>query len=365
MAVQHIHGGDIFGASAALGIDENYILDFSANINPLGPPPGVYEAIAESLHLVRHYPDPFCRELKNELARYLKVDPEQLVMGNGASELIYLLVKVLRCSKALIPVPTFTEYKLAVVTAGGMARELPLRPEDDYQLDIDSLTDELSGGEIVFVCNPNNPTGNLHPKPILMRLLEKVEAAGAYLVVDEAFIDFVNGASDYTVVPLVVENSSLIVLYSLTKFFAIPGLRLGAAIASRDLVEAMTAAKDPWNVNVFAQAAGAAALRDVQHMHKTRQLVNKEKEYLFQKLRLLPGVKPRLGAANYLFVNIKETGLTSQELADLLGLRGILVRDCSSFSGLDAYHIRVAVKTRVENKTLLDTLAEVLEEAGV
>ncbi len=365
MTVKHIHGGDVFGAAELLNVEYSEILDYSANINPLGPPPGVFDAIKKHMELIVNYPDPRCRELKEALCQYLDVESTHVMLGNGVSELIYLLVRVLGCKRALIPVPTFTEYGLAVITAGGAVKEIPLLSEKAFRLEVDTIASMMSAGDLIFICNPNNPTGNLFPRHEILFLLHEAEAKGAYLVIDEAFIDFVKDMEEYSVISRAGKSSNLIVLYSLTKFFGLPGLRLGAILGPRGLMEKMTAAKDPWNVNLFAQVGGIAALSDARHMQKTRQLVTAEREYLYNGLRDIPGFNPYPGEANFLLTSIKNTGLTAGKLKDLMRQRGILVRDCSSFNGLDNHHIRLAVRTRPENERLLEELAKVLKGANL
>jgi len=365
MTVKHIHGGDVFGAAEALGLKQSEILDYSANINPLGPPPGVFDSISRCMHMIVNYPDPHCRELKKALSAYLGMKEKYIVMGNGVSELIYLLVRVLNCRRALIPVPTFTEYGLAVVTGQGVVNEIPLPAEEGFVLDVDSIAPLISPGDLIFICNPNNPTGNLHPRGSLLYLLEKAELEGAYLVVDEAFMDFVPEVQEYSMVSRVKSSSHLIVFYSLTKFFGIPGLRLGAMLGPPRLLKKMVAAKDPWNVNLFAQVAGVTALQDKKHMERTRKLVRVEGEYLYNRLAGLPGVKPFPGQANFLLVDITNTGFSSIELTKKMRQRGILVRDCSSFSGLGDNYIRLAIKTREENERLIAEMASVLEGASL
>lgn len=363
MSVKHIHGGDVFGAAETLGLKQSEILDFSANINPLGPPPGVFESISQSMHLIVNYPDPLCRELKQALSDYLGINKNYIIIGNGVSELIYLLVRSLSCRRALIPVPTFTEYGLAVITSGGIVEEVPLVAGKGFILDAEKIVSSMSPGDLIFICNPNNPTGNLHPRDMLQYLLEKAESRGAFLVLDEAFIDFVPDIEASTMIPMVEQSPNLIVFYSLTKFFGIPGLRLGAMLGSPKLVKQMVAAKDPWNVNLFAQAGGVAALKDKKHMQRTRELVRIEGEYLYNKLAGLPGLKPYRGQANFLFVDIMGSGFTSVELTELMRQRGVLIRDCSSFQGLGNNHIRLAVKSRGENDRLIAELGRVLEGA--
>ncbi len=365
MTVQHIHGGDIFGEAANLGLDCARILDYSANINPLGPPPAVFDAIQKYMEMIVNYPDPHCRDLSKSLCNYLHVKGKNVIFGNGVSELIYLLVRVLNCKRAVIPVPTFTEYGLAVVTAGGTIKEVPLAAEKNFSLEVDEIVSAISPADLVFICNPNNPTGNLYSRDEILYLLKECESKGAYLVVDEAFIDFVPDVKGYSVIPHVGTSSGLIVFYSLTKFFGMPGLRLGAMLGPSALIDEMTAAKDPWNVNLFAQVGGVAALKDVNHMQKTRELVTVEREYLYNNLAGLPGFKPYPGEANFLLVDIENTGLTCAKLTQLMKQRGVLVRDCSSFDGLGNEHIRLAVKTREENRRLTAEFATVLEGAKI
>lgn len=361
MPLEHIHGGDIYGASEKLCIAKDRIIDFSANINPLGPPPGVIKAINDNLHMLIHYPDPYCRLLKNELSQYLGINEDYLLLGNGAAELIYLLVRILNCRRAVIPVPTFTEYGIAVITGGGIIEEFPLKAENNFDLEVDALVELLLPGDLVFICNPNNPTGNLYPRDELEYLLAKANSKNVKCVVDEAFIDFVPDYKNHTMIPQVMDNDNLYVFYSLTKFFGIPALRLGAIIAPPLVIQKMAAAKDPWSVNLFAQVGGLAALQDKEHMINTRILVDKERQYLYDKLTMLPGIYPHPGTANFLLINIEKSGLACEKLTELLGKRGILVRDCSSFSRLGNKYIRIAVKNREENNLLIDELSMILE----
>ncbi|MCF8012363.1 MAG: threonine-phosphate decarboxylase CobD [Clostridiales bacterium] len=364
MGIEHIHGGDVFGAAKDLGFEHSEILDFSANINPLGPPPGVFEAIQNNINMIIHYPDPHCRDLKNFLSEYLGIDEEYIVLGNGVAELIYLLVRILESKRAIIPVPTFTEYAISMITAGGSVIEIPLRTNNNFDLNEHEIISKISKGDIIFVCNPNNPTGNLFSPEKLISILKAADSAGAYFVIDEAFMDFVDNYKNHSLIKQVKNYNNLYVLYSLTKFFGIPGLRLGCMVGNPSLIKKMNSAKDPWNVNLFAQVGGAAALKDTDHMVKTKKLINSERKYLYNKLTALPGLHPYSAQANFLFVDVKGTGYTSKEFKSLLSTRGILVRDCSSFSGLDDDYIRLAVKDQKSNKRLIIELSTILEGAN-
>lgn len=359
-SLEHIHGGNITRASLKYGIAKNDFTDFSANINPLGPSPKVIATLKNSLDLISSYPDPECTELKTALAAYLGIREELLLMGNGAAELIYLLVRVTGCRTALVPVPTFCEYSLSVLSQGGEITKIPLEGENGFSLPVDKIISCLPGADLLFLCNPNNPTGRLVDRVTIEHILNEALAHKVMVLVDEAFMDFVPQRELFSLISLVGRRPNLAVLYSMTKFFGIPGLRLGAIIAHPDLVARMSVSKDPWNVNTLAQIAGVISLSDKAYMEKTKQLVNEEKEYLFSKLQDFPGLEPLPGAANFILVNTSNSGYSSGELADQLGRRGIMVRDCTGFTGLAGRYLRLAVKTRPENQTLIQALKDIL-----
>lgn len=357
----HIHGGNITLASKKYGLSKEKIIDFSANINPLGPSKKILEAITNNLGAIINYPDPDCTELRELLADYLGIDRDQLLMGNGAAELIYLLVRNTGCKKALIPVPTFCEYGLAVLSQGGEVFTVKMLEEEGFSLPVEGIINLIPHVDLLFICNPNNPTGRLVERAAIEQILEHAAKHGALVVIDEAFMDFVQQRARYSIMTTVGSNANLAVLYSLTKFFGIPGLRLGAIAAPRDIIKRMDAAKDPWNVNTLAQVAGIAGLNDQEHMERTNTLVQRERAYLFEELQSIPGLRPLPGAANFILLNVSDSGLKSSELTELLGRRGILVRDCNGFSGLAGRYIRVAVKNRPENEILLGTIKDVLK----
>jgi len=360
--LEHIHGGNVNLASRRYNLPVHELLDFSANINPLGPSPKSVSAIIDNLGLISSYPDPDCSELKAVLASRLGIREELLLMGNGAAELIYLLVRVLEARKALIPVPTFCEYGLAMLTQGGEVLKIALDEKKGFRLSLDDLVRSLDQVDLVFLCNPNNPTGRLLDSKIIEYILDQAFSHGVMILVDEAFMDFIPERERFSVMSRVGEFPNLTVLYSLTKFFGIPGLRLGAIAAPEKIINRMKAAKDPWNVNVLAQVAGVAGLRDQDYMERTVKLVRQEKQFLFRELNRLQGLKPLPGAANFFLVEITESGLTSDKLTELLGRRGIIVRDCAGFSGLAGRYIRVAVKTHPENIKLINALKSIREE---
>lgn len=358
--LDHIHGGNINLASKKYGIPKEKIIDFSANINPLGPSQKIYEAITSNIDAIVNYPDPDCTELKDVLADYLGIDRDLILMGNGAAELIYLLVRVTGCKKALIPVPTFCEYGLSVLSQGGEIIEVEMEEKEGFRLPVEKIIKLIPMADLLFICSPNNPTGRLVEREAIEKIIEVSASHGVLVVVDEAFMDFVQKRMLYTMMPAVGKSANLAVLYSLTKFFGIPGLRLGAIAAPKGLIKRMDASKDPWNVNVLAQVAGVAGLNDLAHIERTNMMLNREKLFVFEELQNIPGLCPLPGAANFILLNVAGSGFKSNELTELLGRRGILVRDCHGFSGLAGRYIRIAVKKRPENENLLSAIKDIM-----
>lgn len=298
--------------------------------------------------------------MKKTLAAYLHLDIERLIAGNGAAELVYLLVNVVRPKRVLLPQPTFSEYEIAVVTGGGRVTDYPLSPENGFQPAAGEIAAMLPEVDMVIICNPNNPTGALIRKEELVTILQEARNRQVTVIMDEAFIDFVADRDNYSTVALLRDFPNLFILYSLTKFFAIPGLRLGAGLGNPDLVSKMEMGRDPWNVNCFAQAAGVVSLQDEAYIKRSIGFIQQEKRYLYEQLGSIEGLRPFPPAANYVFIDIRAAGLTAPEMTDRLGRRGILVRDCSSYKNLDPYYIRVAVRTRTENDKLIMTISDII-----
>ncbi len=277
-------------------------------------------------------------------------------MGNGAVELIYLLMKLLQPRKVLIPAPTFGEYEIGVVCAHGQVVDLPLDRAEEFSIKAEKVVNHLPQVDMVIICNPNNPTGKLIEREEIETIIREAEETGAFVMVDEAFMDFVDEPERYSVVDLVHKYPNLLVLYSMTKFYGIPGLRLGAAFGTPRIISGMTAIKDPWNVNTFAQLAGVVSLEDEDYRVRTRVMVREAKKEFYKALLKIPGLKVYEPSVNYVFLDISGTGYTSTKLKESLARRGLLVRDCSSYKNLGADFIRVAVKDPASNRRLVEAL---------
>ncbi|MCX8117559.1 MAG: cobyric acid synthase [Desulfobacterota bacterium] len=346
----HEHGGNLRELGRLSGRSEKDILDFSANINPLGPPEWFRPLISSRLSSIVHYPDPECSLLKAAIADRYGVRGEEVLAGNGSSEIIYLLPRALPFSRALIPVPTYADYAKAVILTGKPIEKIVLEEEEGFKLDLSVLDSKLIGDEIVFLGQPNNPTGFVLPPEAIRDLATRHPST--FFIVDESFLDFVDEVES-----LIKDRPpNVIVLRSLTKFYALPGLRLGFAIAEKGLIDEMKKLQPPWSVNALAQAVGEKALKDDAFIGQTRMYVRKEREFLFDELLSLPGVTVYPGRANFLLVRIDRKGMNAHRLFRALLSSGITIRVCANFEGLDERFFRVAVRRREENLKLLDAL---------
>lgn len=349
------HGGNVFLASAETGIPVSELLDFSASINPLGVPDSVARAIRENIGLLVHYPDPFADGISRDLSQHLGVPARNLLCGNGSTELIYLLVRALRPRRVMVPTPTFSEYERAcVLNEGTSCIRCDLSSQDSFAINPGRFIARMAGCDMAFLCNPNNPTGGLVEREAVLDLVRAARRADCLLVVDEAFIDF---TPDQSVARDVEVNSCLIVLRSLTKYYALSGLRIGYGIYPDQVVKRVSVHKEPWTVNTLAQIAAATAIRDQAYQEKTMAVISAEKGYLEQGFRDL-GIEFFPSSANYYLLR----NSLRNEVASALRKKGILVRDCSNFVGLDGSYVRVAVRSRHENSRLLKELGGLCAE---
>lgn len=357
--VKKYHGGNLKEAARTYGLKEEEFVDFSANINPLGPSPHVWDALNTALPKIVHYPCPEGKELKAGLASHLGVPIQQLVLGNGGAELIYLLSRFFSPGRIIVTAPTFGEYGQGILNP--QVFKVRLNPEMDFRLELDVFQKVVQRGDLIFIGNPNNPTGVVTQRHTILQLAALAAERGAVLVIDEAFMDFVQDSQ--SVVKDIVNYRELIVVGSLTKIFALPGLRLGYLVAQEDLVGELEQVLPPWRVNSLAQAAGTAALADKNHLTASKRVIAEERKFLADSLQNL-GFKVFPGKANFLLLNGRSLGMTGEALQSYLGPRGVLIRLCHSFDNLDEYYIRIAVRSRQENEKLIGLIKEALSSQG-
>jgi threonine-phosphate decarboxylase len=348
------HGGDVYHVARTLGLPLGDLLDFSANINPLGFPPGLAGAVEKGLNEIVHYPDRRCLELREALAAYHGLSPEAILVGNGSTELIYLAARALQPHRGLIVTPAFSEYEQALHAARVPAHFYPTDAAHNFTLD---GVPEVKAGDLVFLAHPASPSGALLAPDVFLALAARLATAGAYLILDEAFVDFVEEASFKAHLG---RFPRLLLLRSFTKFFGIPGMRLGYLLGAPELLARLAGEQEPWSVNTMAQVMGRACLADTTYMAASRALVAQEREFLSRRLAALPGLKLFPSAVNYLLVKLTRPGARAAQLRRRMLAQGIVIRDASNFRGLDERFFRLAVRRREENMRLLKALEECL-----
>lgn len=343
------HGGDIYAEDLM-----KEPLDFSASINPLGMPEGVMAAAQDALAHSGHYPDPLCRRLRAAIAAREGVTAKQVFCGSGAADVLFRLLLALRPKRVLIPAPTFSEYEQAAILAGSAIVRAPLREEQMFDLGVDFWDAVTADIDAVIVCNPNNPTGRIVSKGLMKKGMERCAAMGAALIVDECFHDFLDEPEHIAMTDCIADHPNLILLRSFTKMYAMPGLRVGYCLSSNtELLNHMYDTGAPWPVSVVAQACGIAAAQDTEFPVRTRKYIAEQRAVLEAGLREL-GFFAIPGAAN--FILFRNDSI--KNLAARLRARGILIRSCANFGGLNECWFRTAVRTEAENFVLLHTLGK-------
>lgn len=345
---KNVHGGDVYRYRDCI--------DFSANCNPLGTPEGVKRAIVQAVDGLADYPQVGYEPLRRAIAASEGVSDNQVVCGNGAAELIFSLCLAIKPQKALVLAPTFAEYEQALKSVDCEVRHYTLKEDCGFCMQDDFLN-ALSGNlDMVFICNPNNPTGVLTEREFLLKILDGCRSKGIFVVVDECFQDFISDPDDYTLKDQIFTYDNLFILKAFTKRYAIAGVRLGYGISGDEsLLTKMSLVTQPWNVSSIAQAAGVAALVENQYVTEARELIFKEADYLRGEMQRL-GVKLYDSKANYIFFKGPEN------LFEEFISKGIIVRDCSNYPGLGAGYYRIAVKKHEENMKFVQALEIIMDE---
>lgn len=337
------------------------LLDFSANINPLGLSARIKEAITEHLNDVIHYPEPRSRTLQKAIADHYKIPFERIFVSNGAAESLYFLTSILKPKSAMILAPTFSEYEKSLAAQNAKIISVPL--QEDFSIDWERIEKIIEEVDIAYFGNPNNPIGELISIDHWESIMEIAERANTYVVSDESFLDFLpNAGTEYSGISLQDKYPHLFILRSLTKFYSLPGLRLGFCSADPSLVKKLENHSDCWNVNSLAQQAGVAGLSDITYQEKTRNLLPLWQNHMKECLRgcdFLTFFEPTV---NFILCRLMSEEITAKKLAEKTAELGLLIRDAGNFDRLDPYYFRLAIRQEDENMEAVQILQKAWKE---
>lgn len=337
------HGGDIYR--------NRVTYDFSVNVNPFGMPKSCETAIIDSLRMASCYPDCEMTQLREQIAKKELGDGAEagnVIFGNGASELIYAICQCLKPKKTLVTAPAFKEYEKGAEICGSSLCYAFLKEEEGFSVTKEILSMISPETELLFLCSPNNPTGQLIRRDLLLRIAEKCEACGTWFCLDECFLPFVSEEEEYTLKGKLKEFPHLMILKAFTKIFGMAGIRFGYLLSSdAALLEGIRGVMQPWNISIPAQAAALAALSEDDYVRKTKELIRREREFLLSELRKLK--VPVIGrpGANFIFFK------GDADLADRFLEKGVLIRNCSNYTGLREGFYRIGVRSPEENRALI------------
>lgn len=353
----NFHGGDVYKYSGE-------ILDFSSNINPLGIPDSFRKLLQERLEDFTRYPDISYREVRERIASYLGLtDIDSIIPGNGAVELIYKLAASSGMKSAAALRPTFSEYRRAAETAGLAFYDIPAFKPDHSGLDIEMLLDNIRPQTLVIICNPNNPTGTAVEKRQMQELVKALQLKGCKLIIDEAFIEFTGEYPHNSMVTELEEHSNVTVIRAATKFFGMPGIRLGYAVtANSDTALKVRELMEPWNLNTAAVIAANSVFSDTGYIERSKIWIKTERDYLFKALNGFDKLETYPSAANFHLLRLNGRHMDAQGLKEAMAEQGVLIRTPEGFNGLTEFHFRLAVKDRRSNDKLLEALSDTLKK---
>lgn len=356
----HFHGSDLEQIEKVYGIKKEDIVSFSANVNPLGISPNLKQTLSKHLDAITTYPDREYTSLRSCIADYIHSDPDNIIVGNGSTELISLFIQMEHPKKALIIGPTYSEYEREIFLGGGTTHYYPLQEKDNFCLNLSDFTEHLNESiDLLVICNPNNPTSSSITRDEMRKILDICKQYDIFVMVDETYVEFANNMEEITSVPLTNYYNNIIILRGTSKFFAAPGLRLGYAVTgNRDLIKSINTRKNPWTINSLAVIAGQLMFTDESYIQKTRNLISSERASIYKELENCPDFKVYPPSANFLLAKILREDITSQDLFDRAIRRGMMIRDCSTFPFLDQKYIRFCVMMPENNRKLLDCLME-------
>ena len=354
----HFHGSDLEKIEAIFGIHKEEILSFSANVNPLGVSPLLRSALSEHIDAITTYPDREYTSLRKCIAEYCHTDYENIIVGNGSTELISLFIQIEHPQKAYVIGPTYSEYEREIALGGGTTLYYPLKEENDFKLDVEDFVSHLNESiDLLVICNPNNPTSSCITRKQMRHILDICKEYDIYVMVDETYVEFADNMEEIESVPLTNYYNNIIILRGTSKFFAAPGLRLGYAITgNKDLIKSINTRKNPWTINSLAVVAGETMFRDESYIQATKDLISSERNRIYDLLKDSPNYKVYKPSGNFMLVKSLREDITSDVLFERAILEKMMIRDCSTFPFLDDSYIRFCFMNPEDNDRLLRCL---------
>ena len=358
----HFHGSDLEKIEQIYGINKEDITSFSANVNPLGISPLLRTALSDRIDAITSYPDREYTALRKSIAAYAKTDYNNIIVGNGSTELISLFVQIEHPKKAMIIGPSYSEYEREITMGGGTALYYPLKEKDGFALDLPHFLSKLNESiDLLVICNPNNPTSTAISREDMRIILDECMSYGIYVMIDETYVEFAPDTEALTAVPLTNIYNNVVILRGISKFFASPGLRLGYAVTgNRDLIKEINTKKNPWTINSLAEIAGILMFQDEDYIKATKELISSERTRLFNILSEMDTVKVYDPVANFMLVKITKPGVTAADLFDHAIRKCLMIRDCSSFPFLDEQYFRFCIMSPEMNDKLIKCMIELL-----
>lgn len=356
----HFHGSDLEKIEAVYGIKKDEIISFSANVNPLGVSPLLRKTLSDKIDAITSYPDREYVSLRRCIGEYCGADPENIIVGNGSTELISLFIQIERPKKAIVIGPTYSEYEREISLGGGAALYYPLKEQDDFRLNVTDFIAHLNESiDLLVICNPNNPTSSCIRRKDMRRILDACKEYDIFVMVDETYVEFAEQMQEIDAVPLANYYNNIIILRGTSKFFASPGLRLGYAITgNRDLIKAVNTRKNPWTINSLAVIAGETMFGDMDYIRKTKDLISSERRRIYDFFSRSDQFKVYEPNGNFMLAKILKENLTSQDLFDRAIMQKMMIRDCSTFPFLDNRYIRFCFMNKEDNDRLIACLTE-------
>ncbi len=360
---QAFHGSDLEKIEKIYGIESKDIVNFAANVNPLGISFRLRQTLADHIDAISSYPDREYTSLRRRIADYVHTNPERILVGNGCTELISLFIQITRPAKALLIVPTYSEYEREISLNDGICEHFPLTEGDTFTLDLPRLASALEKNvDLLILCNPNNPTSSLVTRKELREILSLCRRHGVTLLTDETYMEFTPDPDQSTAIPLTDEYDNLIVLRGVSKFFSAPGLRLGYAICGNpDLLAEINRRKNPWAINSLAAIAGEIMFSDAEYIETTRNLIHRERTRICALLARQKDFRVFPPQANFLLLKSLNPDVTSRYLFEYALSSGLMIRDCSDFPRLDKSYIRFCFMGSEEDDRLLDALGHAVK----